>query len=202
MEVLSFSDCASALVERGPGHVELAALRFKGIFDVECVDQDGNTRWRDTARNGVTSTGLDLVLNNVFRGVTQLAGFYVGLVDNGGWTGYNLTDTMASHASPNAWAELASASISNSTRPQWSPAAPSGNAITNTTTMDFAMVATATVKGLFLVGGASGTADTKAGTGGTLFSTASFSGGTQTVNNGDTLKVTYTISAANSASNT
>jgi hypothetical protein len=44
--------------------------------------------------------------------------------------------------------------------------------------------------------------NTVGGTTGTLFSTASFAGGTQTVNNGDTLKVTYTISAANSASNT
>ena len=33
---------------------------------------------------------------------------------------------------------------------------------------------------------------------GTLFSTAAFSGGNQSVNSGDTLKVTYTVSATSS----
>jgi hypothetical protein len=47
-----------------------------------------------------------------------------------------------------------------------------------------------TVKGLFLISDS-----TKGGTTGTLFSTAAFTGGTQAVNSGDTLKVTYTVAA-------
>jgi hypothetical protein len=135
---------------------------------------------------------------HLFRGGTAITTWYIGLVDNAGWTGYNLTDTISSHSSPNTWAE--NTDYSNANRPTWSPGAPSGNAISNGTTVDFNMnpaSGTRTIKGLFLVSN-----NTVGGTTGTLFSTASFAGGTQTVNNGDTLKVTYTISAANSASNT
>jgi hypothetical protein len=202
-------DRADAFVERADGtidlpgmQVDLAAWKFLelmvgGTFVVECYDADGRLRWRDTAKNGVTSVGLDYVLNTCFRGTTPITTWYLGLVDNAGWTGYNLTDTMASHSAPNTWAE--NTDYSNGSRPQWSPGAPSGNAISNGTTADFTMnpsSGTRTIKGLLCVSN-----NTVGGTSGTLFSTASFSGGTQTVNNGDTLKVTYTMSAANSASN-
>ena len=65
--------------------------------------------------------------------------------------------------------------------------------VTNGTTSDFTMNATATIKGLFL-----NSDSTKSGTAGLLFSTAAFSGGNQSVNSGDTLKVTYTVSATSS----
>lgn len=210
MTGMSVEDRAEAFVERANGMIDLpgvqldlSALNFLnmavgGTFNVECYDSDGNLRWRDRAKNGVTSAGLDYVLNTCFRSGTAVTSWFIGLVDNSGWTGYNLTDTMSSHSSPNTWAE--NTDFSNATRPQWSPGAPSGNAISNGTTVDFSMTPASgsrTIKGLFLVSNS-----TVGGTTGTLFSTASFAGGTQTVNNGDTLKVTYTISAANSASNT
>jgi hypothetical protein len=206
---MAVGDRADAFVERADGtihldgmQVDLSAWQFLelmtgGTFHVACYDADGNLRWTDRAKNGVTSTGLDYVLNTCFRGGTAITTWYLGLVDNAGWTGYNLTDTMSSHSAPNTWAE--NTDFSNATRPQWSPGAPSGNAISNGTTVDFTMnpaSGTRTIKGLFCVSN-----NTIGGTTGTLFSTASFAGGTQTVNNGDTLKVTYTISAANSASN-
>ena len=64
--------------------------------------------------------------------------------------------------------------------------------MTNATTADFNMTpgSAVTIKGLFLCSD-----NTKGGTTGTLFATAAFTGGNQTVNNGDTLKVTYTVSA-------
>lgn len=207
---MSVEDRAEAFVERADGSIDLpgmqinlSALNFLnlavgGTFHVECWDKDGNLRWRDTAKNGVTSAGLDYVLNTCFRSGTAIGSWFIGLVDNSGWTGYNLTDTMASHSSPNTWAE--NTDYSNATRVAWSPGSPSGNAITNGTTADFTMnpaSGSRTIKGLFL-----NSVSTIGGTTGTLFSTASFAGGTQLVNNGDTLKVTYTISAANSASNT
>jgi hypothetical protein len=52
------------------------------------------------------------------------------------------------------------------------------------------------VHGLFLVGGGSApTTKNDAAGGGTLWAAAAFSSGTVTVQNGDQLKVTYTVSA-------
>lgn len=172
-----------------------SGIEYRGnVFHVECYDPDGHLKWVDDAWNGVASVGLDITLNTLFRATTQPTAWYVGLVDNAGWTGYNAADTMASHSSPNAWAE--NTQYSNSTRPQWSPGAPSGNAIVNAATMNFAMTATATIHGLFVC-----TDNTVGGVTGTIFATASFVGGNQGVGPGDTLKVTYTVSAANASGN-
>lgn len=207
-------DLASAYVERADGHVtgldgisiDLSALAGLGLFPggMFYVENDGASGitepWKVPAKNGVTGLGLDYILNVAFRGVTPITNWFILLVDSAGWTGYNLADTMASHSSPNAWSE--NTNYSNTTRPAWSPGSPSANAIVNGTPATFAMTpgSSATIKGLALVGGSPGSADAPGGTGGTLFSTASFTA-SQLVNNGDNLKVTYTMSAANSSSN-
>jgi hypothetical protein len=182
---LAVEDRADAFVERADGTIDLQGIKLDlsaldflnlavgGTFHVECVRPRGNVRWRDKAKNGVTSAGLDYVLNTCFRGGTAVTTWYLGLVDNSGWTGYNLTDTMSSHSSPNTWAE--NTDYSNANRPTWSPGAPSGNAISNSTTVDFNMTPSSgsrTIKGLFCVSN-----NTVGGTTGTLFSTASFAAG-------------------------
>jgi hypothetical protein len=166
-----------------------AALPIGGHFIVECYDRDGNLRWEDTAENGVTDVGITSILNVQFRSVTQITAWYIGLVDNAGFVAFAAGDTSASHA---GWSEVATGAYSQSTRVQWSPAAPSGGAIVNSSTADHSMTngSALTVKGLFLISDS-----TKGGTTGTLFSTAAFTGGTQAVNSGDTLKVTYTVAA-------
>lgn len=203
---------ASAFVERagvsgdaeGPGlldHVapadlERLALLVGGTFHVSCYDAAGNLKWRDRAKNGVTSIGLDHVLNVIFRGTTPITTWFIGLVDFAGFSAFSLADIATSHAS---WSAVASGDLGNATWPAWSPGAPSSNAITNATTANFTMQPSGslTVKGLFLVSNS-----TVSPLAGLLFSTASFTGGTQAVSNGDVLKVTYTISAANNPSNT
>jgi hypothetical protein len=197
---LEFHGRADALVERAapiPAEGDGGHFFMAGMFVVECYGADGTLRWKDTARNGCTSVGLDYLLNTAWRGGTAITTWFLGLVDNAGWTGYNLADTMASHSSPNAWAE--NTDYSNADRPAWGPGAPASNAIVNAATVDFQMTpsSTKTIKGLFCV-----SSNTKGGTTGTLWATASFTGGTQSVNNGDTLKVSYTVSAANSPLNT
>jgi hypothetical protein len=54
------------------------------------------------------------------------------------------------------------------------------------------------VKGIFIAGGTNAQTknDHTAGTANTLWSTALFSGGDVTVQNGDQLKVTYTVNAS------
>ena len=199
-ERFGFSASAEAVVERSNGVTEMqgvqldlgglnaANLGVGGHFVIECRDSEGNLRWEDTAENGVTNLALNDVLNVYLRNTSQTASWYIGLVDNASYTGFAAGDTISSHS---GWAE--SVAYSNSTRVAWSPGAAASQGVTNGTTSDFTMNATATIKGLFL-----NSDNTKSGTTGTLFSTAAFSGGNQSVNSGDTLKVTYTVSATSS----
>lgn len=186
--LFALRDSARAVVNR----VLIALLgglgRFglKGRFDVECYGPDGALKWRNTAFNAITNAGLDHTLNSELRNQTQVATWYMGLVDNAGFSAYAAADVMSSHA---GWAE--NQDYSQSTRPTWTPAAPSSQAVANSSTVDFSMNATKTIRGLFIT-----SANDKGGTTGTLFSEASFTGGNQAVNSGDTLKVTYTVSAS------
>lgn len=190
----SFVERASGVIEMPGVNIDLSGLNLGSIgvgghFVVECYDKDGNLKWQDTAENGVTNTALNDVLNVYIEASSQTTSWYTGLVDNAGFTGFAAGDTAASHS---GWSE--STAYSNSTRIQWSPGSASSQAITNSSTMDFSINTNSTViKGLFIISNS-----TKGGTSGTLFSTAAFSGGTQSVNSGDTLKVTYTLSAASS----
>lgn len=202
---INVGDFASAFVSRAGVDVvpQGIVLDFSGIpagselpvgghFIVECFDNDGNLKWEDTAENGVTDVGIASLLSVYFRSSTQITAWYIGLIDNAGFVALAAADTASSHT---GWSEVSSSAYSQSTRVQWSPAAPSGGAIVNSTTADHSMVngSTLTVKGLFTISDS-----TKGGTSGTLFSTAAFTGGTQAVNSGDTLKVTYTVAATSS----
>lgn len=168
-----------------------------GIFNVECVDSEGRVRWQAKAKNGVTDVGAQSNLNVYFGGATQITTWYIGLVDNAGYTAFAFTDTMSSHS---GWSEVSGSNFSNSARPSWTPGTPTGSsgawAIVNASTVNYSMINSGalTLKGMFLVSDA-----TKAGTSGTLFATAPFTVSgtptTQAVNNGDTVKITYTMNA-------
>lgn len=200
-EIFGIGDSAVALVERADGTIDLPGIKLDfsgvdrallgcgGVFHARCLGPDGTVRWADDAKNMVVNLALNDLLNVVLRNTTQTAAWYIGLVDATSFTGFNPTDTAATHS---GWIE--NVGFSNSTRVTWSPTVASSQAVTNTTTADFNMTSTASIKGLFL----SSSNVLSPGTAGALFSTALFSGGTQGVNNGDTLKITYTVSATSS----
>lgn len=92
------------------------------------------------------------------------------------------------------------------TRPAWVPGAATGNTtqatITNPATSVFDITASGTIAGLFIVGGSLSTTGSGTGvnmksdhTAGTLWSAATFTSGNVAVQNGDQLKVTYTVTA-------
>lgn len=159
---------------------------LKGHYHVVCRDSDGNIKWEDDADNLITNAGINDVLNAYIRGTTQTTAWYIGLVDNSGFTAFANADTSASHS---GWSE--NQSYSNGARLQWSPGAASGQSITNSSSVNFSINATATIRGLFVI-----SVSTLGGTTGTLFSEAAFAGGNQSVNSGDTLQCTYTLSLA------
>lgn len=163
-------------------------LKFKGVFNVECRDSNGNIKWVEVIRNGVTTPGINAILDAYFRTGTNSQPFNIGLIDSTSYSGVSSADTMSAHST---WLE--NTSYSQATRPVWGPAAAATNAIANSSPAVFSINATATLKGIFCVGGT--TPGTKNGTTGTLWATALF-GSDQAIANGDTLNITYTVSAA------
>jgi hypothetical protein len=151
---------------------------------VVCLDSNGNVKWEEDAKNLVTTVGKDFANDTLFAGSAYTAAWFGGLVDNTSFSAYSAADTMASHA---GWLE--SVAYSNSTRVAPTFSASSAGSKTTSTPMVFNINATATIRGLFL-----NTVGTKSGTTGTLYSAGDFTGGSRSVQNGDTLNVTLTLS--------
>lgn len=156
------------------------AMRVGGVFFVDCFDKNGNKKWSDVAKNLVVNAGLNHILNVQFHATTQVNPWYVGLK----LTGTVATaDTLATHS---GWTE---ATGYTGNRKEYNEAAASGKSITNSANKaSFAIGSTATIAGAFVASASSG------GTG-TLFCAANFTSA-RAVESGDTLEVTYTISAA------
>lgn len=157
--------------------------KLKGRFSVQCFDKDGNLKWEEDFPNGIVDEGIEYLLDAGFNGGSQVSTWYMGLVDNAGFSAFANADTMASHS---GWSE--STAYTESNRPEWTAGAAATRAVTNGSTVDFSMNATATIRGIFITSD-----NTKSGTTGTLWSTAAFSSNAS-VTNGDSLKVTYTVS--------
>jgi hypothetical protein len=183
MDNIGLHDSVSFQVERDPSNrPPLAKLAMRGRFLVEHL-RDGQVIGQYSAPNGIVDVGLNHILETQFRSGTQVTSWFIGLIDNSGFSALSNSDTMSSHS---GWSE--STAYSNANRPQWTPGAASGRQITNSTTVDFSINATATIKGIFVT-----SSNVKGGTSGTLWATAAF-GANVPVQNGDTLKITYTVS--------
>lgn len=158
------------------GNVNIGLANF---WKVTCLDKDGNIKWEEDNKNIIVTAGLNHILDTQFHATTQVTTWYIGLKGAGTPVA---ADTMASHGS---WAELAGYS---GNRKEWTEGAASAGSMTNSSSVDFTINATATIAGAFL-----NTAAT--GTGGTLYGVVDFSS-SRAVISGDTLQVTVTVTAA------
>ena len=198
IDKLNFAQTANAqLFNLGPK----SDIQFEGKYIVAHY-RNGQRINEYHFRNGVTNQGKNSVLNIMFHAATQITAWYLGLIDNSGYSALAVTDTYDDiNQTANGWDEFTSYtdpanSDSSTTRPAWDEGSASGQSITNSTVATFDITGSGTVKGLFLVGG--GTASNTKGdhaSDGTLWATALFSSGDVVVQNGDQLKVTYTVSA-------
>ena len=148
-------------------------------WQVTCLDSDGNVKWEENKKNLITTAGLNHILNTEFHASTQVTTWYIGLKGSGT---PQAADTMASHSS---WSELTGYS---GNRKAWTEGAASSGSMTNGTSVDFTINATATIAGAFLNTGETGTL-------GTLYGVVDFSS-SRAVISGDTLQVTVTVTAA------
>lgn len=160
----------------------LNKMGLRGKFTVVHLDKDGNIKGEFDFPNGIVDVGLNHLLETTFNGGTQITSWFVGLINNAGFTALANADTMASHS---GWAEATG--YSEATRPEWTAGTAASRAITNSATVDFTINATATIRGIFIT-----SSSTKSGTAGTLWSTAAFSSNASVIAS-DSLKITYTI---------
>jgi len=158
------------------GNVNIGLANF---WKVTCLDKDGNIKWEEDNKNIIVTAGLNHILDVQFHATTQVTAWYIGLKGAGTPVA---ADTMASHGS---WAELTGYA---GNRKEWTEGAASSGSMTNGSSVDFTINATATVAGAFLNTAATGTS-------GTLYGVVDFSS-SRAVIDGDTLQVTVTVTAA------
>lgn len=146
--------------------------------------------WTATFGNLVTTAGANDILSKYFLAGTGPS-WFVGMIE-GATASFAIADTMASHG---GWTEVASAHITNATRPAWTGGTVSGGAVDNSAspaqyTMAAGLVGTTTLQGIFMV-----TNNTLGGTTGTLYGEALFSQGPQTVTANAVLSITAQVTA-------
>jgi hypothetical protein len=155
-------------------------------YAVECIGENGATKWCDLFSNLVATGGKNDLLTQYFKGSAYTAGWYVGLIDSAGFSAIVAGDTMGSHA---GWAE--STAYANAGRQSLFLGTASAGSIDNSaSTASFNVNASATVKGAFVA-----TSNVKGGTSGTLYSAGTFAAN-RAVAPGDTLNVTVTLTAS------
>ena len=164
----------------------MKTLDLKGVFNVEHYDKDGNLINIYKVKNLITNVGKDYILDTMFNDGTQIANssWFVGIIDNSGYTAIDATDTMASHS---GWNEFTTYSEAN--RVAWGSGASASQTTTNASPATFNITGSGTLQGIFV-----NSDNTKSGTTGTLWNAALFAA-TVPVTNGDQLKITYSVSA-------
>lgn len=156
-------------------------------WTVRALDPEGNVKWEDTYKNVTVDEGLDELLDKAYLGSAYTAQHYIGLTD--GTPTFAPGDTMGTHA---GWAEVTA--YSEAARGDLTAAfgTVSGQSLSTSATIDFSINADATT-----IGGAFITTDsTKGGTAGILIGGDAFSAGDKSLDNGDTLQVSVTVSLA------
>lgn len=188
-QIVGFGDSASAVVTKAcreeASMKSNCGARFGGTFHVICRRPDGSIRWEDDAKNLVVKAGLNKILDDLFTGATQVNPWYVGLT--AATPVPDAEDTMGSHG---GWTLFTN--FDEATRQTYADVR-TNQAVSNTLSPAVFNISTngSSIGGAFL------TSDNgKSGTTGTLLCCAAFSGGNKAADDGDTLQVTYTFSAA------
>jgi len=169
--------------------IEQAPFKVGGYFEVECYDKKGDLKWSEVAKNLVPADGLDHILDVVLHGATQITTWYVVPFEND-----HSPATSDSYATP-GFTECTAYDEAN--RVEYNEAAADGQSITNSANKaSFTINATKTIYGAALVGGGTNpSVKGNATSGGVLLCEAQFTS-SKSVEDDDTLEVTYTISAA------
>lgn len=193
-ELTKFGDSCAASASFGGGSAETVGL--EGVYTATCYDANGVEKWTDTFTNLTTNVGRKNLMDSYFAN-TGGGAIVMGLGGANGSSTFTpaYADTQGSHA---GWYEVggANAPTYSGTRktPSFSAATTANPSVLATSAaVVFSMTGSGTVYGAFInVGGSTAIDNTT----GTLFSIGAFTAGSKTVTSGDTINVTYTLSAA------
>jgi hypothetical protein len=193
-EITKIGDSFGASASYGGGAVDNFGL--EGVYVATCYDANGVEKWSDTIENLTTNVGRKNLLDSYFAN-TGGGAIVMGLGGANGSSTFTpaYTDTQASHA---GWYEVGGTNAPTYSGTRKTPAfsaATSANpsVLTTSAAVTFSMTGSGTVYGAFInVGGSTAIDNTT----GTLFSIGAFTAGSKTVTSGDTINVTYTLSAA------
>ena len=188
-EKAKFGDVVDATVTRGAGQTEVVGL--EGVYTAECYDAQGNLKWSDTIKNLTTNVGRASLMDSYFAN-TGGGAIVMGLKGTGSAA---YSDTQASHG---GWLEVGNANAPTYSGVRKTPSFASStianpSVLATSAAVTFAMTGSGTVAGAFINVGGSSTIDS---TTGVLFSAGDFTAGSKTVTSGDTINVTYTLSAS------
>lgn len=142
--------------------------------------------WEREIENLITTAGLNDVLTKYLKNGTTSAAWYVGLVDNAGFSAYNAADTLASHAGWTEWTDY----TGNRKAITFGTAA--GGVLASSSIATFTVsgaTGTETLDGMFVC-------DVTSGTSGILLSEGAFTGGDAPVANGYVITATYQLTLA------
>lgn len=157
------------------------------IWVFEAFDPNGNLKWREEIANLTTNEGLDEILDKFWKGSAYTAAHYLGLTD--GTPTFAAGDTLSSHA---GWAEVTDYDEAARVDLTALLGAVSSQQVDNSgSAASFSINASVTIGGGFIA-----TDNTKGGTTGILIGGAAFSGGDRSLQSGDTLNITVTITEA------
>lgn len=167
-----------------------SGARFKGIFELECYDKDGNFKWYEKCENIFTDEGLDHILDSVLHGADQnIPTWYCFISESNEAPAAGMTYLADGVTETEAYIE--------GTRPEYDEAAASSQSTTNSSNKAvFSINDTKTLEGAGLKGG--GTNPTVKGDtagGGTLLNYAKFAASRGVVEF-DVVNLTVTIGAA------
>lgn len=155
--------------------------------------EEGDLVWLVERYNLIPDAGLATFLGGTLVAALGSYNWYMGLVDNAGFSTYDSSDTAAQIGGSNGWTEWQS--YSEPTRQQFTPGTVTfggGSAqVDNTASQpNFTMTAAGTIRGVFVASDS-----TKGGTSGTLLSEVDFTAGSSTVVIGNVLQILQTYSA-------
>jgi hypothetical protein len=161
-------------------------------FHVECLDADGNFKWKETIKNLVTNEGLSFVIQACFTGEdAKPTNWFVGLKDTGAPAAADAANLLP-NVSPLAWSEYTEYSQSvRQTLTLNNEASQATDNVGNVAAFTIQSPAP-DVYGVFVVDD-----NTKNSASGAtvLYGVGDF-GAAKVVDDGDTLNVTVTLSAA------
>jgi hypothetical protein len=159
-------------------------INFQGKFHVVCRDKSGKFKWEVESRNLVTLEGRNHALSVLFNQGTQIATWYLCPFESDTTILSTHTYAVPGYTECTAYDEA--------TRVAFVEAAPAAGSLTNSANRAvFTFNATKTIYGMALV-----SVNTKGDTGSGVLWCASQFTNSKNVDSGDTIEVTYTLTAA------